>query len=275
MPLKKSEAILLKAFNWSESSRTVVFFSRDFGRIALVDKGGRSFKSKRGRLLPFARMEIAFYDSERETRAYLRDIELIAEHQLERDGSLGRLAYASAACELLNSLLAEEEPHEELYDYFDSFLDHIAIHRKTALPALFVTFFLRLLSHLGYHPSLTTCVISGRTIDPDDETLGELRLYPERGGIVHPSCQKPVDYYIPVSLNSFRKLVLLQRSSLNEAAQLELGFNEASVMLEALVKFLSYQAETKAELKSLTFLEKLKNTDLPIEKENNERQEDS
>jgi DNA repair protein RecO (recombination protein O) len=274
MSLKKSEAILLKAFNWSESSRTVVFFSRDYGRIALVDKGGRSFKSKRGRLLPFARMELTFYDSERETRAYLRDIELIQEFQFESDGNLGRLAYASAACELLNALLGEEEAQEDLYEYTCNFLAHIAKQRRGALPALFVTYFLKLCSHLGYHPSLTTCVVSGRSIDPDDETLGELRLYPERGGIVHPSCQKPVDYYIPVSLNSFRKLVLLQRSSLTEAARVTLGFNEASVMLEALVKFLSYQAEIKAELKSLKFLEKLKNTDLRTEKEDNEREED-
>ena len=275
MSLKTSEAILLRAYNWSESSRTVVFFTRDFGRLALVDKGGRSFKSRRGRLLPFARMEITFYSSERETSGYLRDISLIDEHQFAEDGSLGRLGYASAACELINSLLAEEEPHEDLYEYLCNYLAHTAKDGKTGLPALFVAFFLRLLSHLGYHPSLTSCVLSGKTLDPTDETLGELRFYPQRGGIVHPSCQKPVDYYISVSQNSFQKLAILQRSSLTEAAQIALGFNEASVMLEILVKFLGYQADLKAELKSLKFLEKLKNTDLRIEKENHDREEDN
>ena len=63
MALEKTEAVVLKAFNWSESSRTVLFFSRRFGRIALVDKGGRSFKSKRGRVTPFAKLEISFYQS--------------------------------------------------------------------------------------------------------------------------------------------------------------------------------------------------------------------
>jgi len=37
-------------YNWSESSRTAVFFTERFGKLPLVDKGGRSAKSKRGPL---------------------------------------------------------------------------------------------------------------------------------------------------------------------------------------------------------------------------------
>ena len=140
MSLEKSEAILLKAYNWSESSRTVVFFSVDYGRIALVDKGGRSMKSRRGRILPFARMEISFYHSQKETSGYVREIELIEAFSFEDNGSLGRLAYASAASELLNLLLPEEEPQQLLYHYFASFLKLVEKSDKKALPSLFVAF---------------------------------------------------------------------------------------------------------------------------------------
>ncbi len=209
MSLEKSEAILLKAFNWSESSRTVVFFSQDFGRIALVDKGGRSFKSKRGRLLPFARMEITFYGSEKESRGYIREIEVIEACSLEGDGSLGRLAYASAAAELLHLILPEDEPQRSLYGYFGNYLKQVDGVKKTALPALFIAFYLRVLSQLGYHPSLAYCVSCGKEVG-SLSNKGELNFAVERGGLVCEACQKPGEYYIGFSHDSYQRLLALQ-----------------------------------------------------------------
>ncbi|MCH7691217.1 MAG: recombination protein O N-terminal domain-containing protein, partial [candidate division Zixibacteria bacterium] len=105
MALEKTLAIVLKTFDWSESSRTIAFFAKDFGRIYLVDKGGKSIKSKRGRVLKFALLEVTFYDSKKETSGYIADVELIKMYDMSGDGSLGRIAYASAACELLEQLL--------------------------------------------------------------------------------------------------------------------------------------------------------------------------
>ncbi len=261
MSLEKSEVILLKAFNWSESSRTVVFFSRDFGRIALVDKGGRSMKSRRGRIIPFARMEITFYHSEKETRGYIREIELAEVFSFEENGNLGRLAYASAAAELLNLLLPEEEPQEELYRYFSSLLQLLQKAPKNTLPSLFVAFYLRVLSQLGYHPSLSYCVGCGKELAKFG-SRGNLMFGVERGGVVCEACQKPGDYYIGFSGDSFKRLALLQTSSLSEAASTAIGFKETSGFLEALTKFLASQTGFKADLKSLAFIEKLKNSQL-------------
>ncbi|UCG60992.1 MAG: DNA repair protein RecO, partial [Candidatus Zixiibacteriota bacterium] len=180
MSLEKSEVVLLKAFNWSESSRTVVFFSREFGRIALVDKGGRSMKSRRGRIIPFARMEITFYHSEKETRGYVREVELTEAFSFEENGNLGRLAYGSAAAELLNLLLPEEESQPELYQYFASLLGLLQKTRKAVLPSLFVAFYLRVLSQLGYHPSLSYCVGCGKEL-AGFASQGERMFGVERG----------------------------------------------------------------------------------------------
>jgi DNA repair protein RecO (recombination protein O) len=107
MSLEKTEAVVLKAFNWSESSRTIVFFSRRFGKLALIDKGGRSLKSKRGRIVAFATLEVTFYASHKESPGYIRDVDPIATFSFDKEGTLGRLAYGSAGCELLHSLLPE------------------------------------------------------------------------------------------------------------------------------------------------------------------------
>ena len=111
----KVRNVILKMFNWSESSRTVIFFSKEFGKLPLIDKGGRSFKSKRGRLQSFSQLGLTFYSSEKESSGYISDIELIKMYSFEKEGTLGRLAYASAACELLNLLLPQGQTQETLY----------------------------------------------------------------------------------------------------------------------------------------------------------------
>ena len=234
-------------------------FSRDYGKIALVDKGGRRFKSKRGRLVPFAHLEITFYKSERSSTGYISETELIELFSFEKEGTMGRLAYASAACELLHYLLSDEQPQPSLYNFFLTFLQMVEVAEKTSLPPLFITFFLQLLSQLGYHPSLTGCVGCGRVADTHEDQTEEILFSPERGGIICSACQTVGDYYIPFSYEDSRYLLKLQNASLNEAAGVPIGYSKATRLLDALVKFVSYQTGAISELKSLEFLEKLKN----------------
>ncbi len=261
MPLQTTEGVVLKAYNWSESSRTVVFFTRDFGRLALIDKAGRRIISKRGRLHTFSQLELTFYTSRKEGSGYISDVHLIKTFSLEREGGLGRLAYGSAACELLLSLLSDEEGQPELYQYFILFLAHLEAVDKTALPPLFLTFFVHILSYLGYHPALSGCVTCGRQGNRLVNDRGEIPFVPERGGVVCTACQRAGDYYIPLSPESHNLLVNLQTSPLEKAVRLPLSFKESGRLLEALSKFVSYQSELTVTLKSLEFLDKLKNSD--------------
>jgi DNA repair protein RecO (recombination protein O) len=260
MSLEKTEAIILRTANWSESSRTVTLFSRDFGKITLVDKGGRRFTAKRGRLMPFARLEITFYASEKSARGYVSEVELVQLFAFEKEGTLGRLAYASAACELLNLLLSDREPQQSLYRLFITFLQLTEAGSKQSLPSLFIAFLLHLLSHLGYHPSLSHCVGCGAALFGDDREDIEASFCPERGGIVCSACQTPGEYYLALSGRNARLLAALQSAPLNETAGRSIGYKDASLVLEALVQFVNYQTGITVPLKSLGFLEKLKNS---------------
>ncbi len=271
MALEKTEAIILKSFNWSESSRTVELFSRDFGKIILVDKGGRRFKTKRGRLMPFARLEITFYKSVRTSKGYVSETELVELFAFEKEGTMGRLAYASAACELLHHLLSEEQPQPSLYSFFVSFLKLTETVDKRSLPPVFLAFFMGLLSQLGYHPSLANCVGCGRTAQTCETETGEVLFCPERGGIVCSACQTAGDYYIPFSRESSKRLVALQNASLSEAAGVPIGYGEVTRLLDALTKFANYQTGLVSGLKSLEFLEELRNGNLANGKGNRQQ----
>lgn len=262
MALEKSEAVVLKIYNWSESSRTAVFFTERFGKLPLVDKGGRSARSKRGRLMPFAHLEVTFYKSEKQTSAYLRDCDIIREFSVEKPGSLGRLAYGSAAAELLFLLLPEGEAQPALFDYFLRYLGKISDSEKQFLPAIFIGFFLRAMSQLGYHPSLAYCVGCNKEQEKITTDRGKLMFSPERGGLVCSSCQKPGEYYIGLSVQQTRLLSVLQRASLDEAATVPLGFHEATLLVETLTKFVKHHSGLISDIKSLEFLDKLKSSQL-------------
>jgi len=262
MPLEKSEAVILKMFNWSESSRTAVFFTREFGKLPLIDKGGRSIKSKRGRLLRFARLEITFYTARKDSSGYISDVEALKSWSLEGDGSLGRLAYGSAACELLYLLLPEGEPQGALYNYFLTFLGHLQDTDKKYLPSLFLTFLLRTMSQLGYHPSLAYCARCNKEADKFLNPGDTAQFSPKRGGIVCPACQKPGEYYIGLSVDQVKTLTVLQRASLDEAVTVPLGYAATVELVEAMGNFLKFHYVLVTDLKSLEFLEKLKNTPL-------------
>jgi DNA repair protein RecO (recombination protein O) len=259
MALEKTEAVILKSSDWSESSRIVELFSRDFGKITLVDKGGRRFKSKRGRLVPFARLEITFYKSEKTTTGYVSETDLVELYGFEKEGTMGRLAYASAACELLHHLLSDEQPQPSLYSFFITFLSLTETSEKGSLPTLFLTFFLHLLSQLGYHPSLANCVGCGKPMEMTEAKTGEVLFCPERGGVVCSTCKTAGDYYIPFSRESSVHLAALQKASLSKAEGVPIGYREVSCLLEALIKFVNSQTGVVSRLKSLEFLEKLKN----------------
>ncbi|MFN5395348.1 MAG: DNA repair protein RecO, partial [Planctomycetota bacterium] len=45
MSLEKTDAIVLKTVEWSETSLVVTLFTKDFGKISAIAKGARRLKS--------------------------------------------------------------------------------------------------------------------------------------------------------------------------------------------------------------------------------------
>jgi len=256
MPQNISEGIILKSINWKENSRIVTFFLEKGGRLSIIDRGGRSIKSKRGRLITFSRLEVNYFKSEKSGTGYLTEADPIESFLLEKDGSLGRLTFASAAVELLYDLLPEDEPMSDLYYLTIGFFRLTDNIPKGGLYPLFIAYFMRLLSQLGYRPNFAGCVSCGQEPRPES---GYYFFIPEKGGLVCSSCQTMGEYYIRLQSERLEQIYRLQTSSLTEASSARLKLKEAEEVLELLVNFLRFQTD-KGELKSLKFLEKLKKT---------------
>jgi len=267
MPQIKSEGIILKSVNWKEQSKIITIFTDNAGMLSVIDRGGRSLKTKRGRMMTFARLEIAYFKSEKSGMGYISEAEPLETFQFEKDGTLGRLTFASTALEFLYNLLPNDEPQEELYHLTLNFLRYIDSAAKISIIPLFLGYFLKLLSLLGYRPNFSGCIACGKekvkTTIPNSNGSKFHLFSPERGGLVCSACQIAGEYYIKLQTDRLDKIYSLQTASLAESIETGLRLDEAEEILEILVSFLKYQTDSK-DLKSLEFLEKLKKTNLKI-----------
>ncbi|MCH9030934.1 MAG: DNA repair protein RecO [candidate division Zixibacteria bacterium] len=257
MPIEKTEGFVLKAYNWSESSRTIVFFTRKSGKLSLTDRGGRSLKSKRGRAIPFARLELTYYSSERESAGHLSEVNIEEAWTFEDESALGRLAFGSAVCEMLRLTLPDHEPHEDLYIYSLKFFRCLSKSPREALLPLFVCYYLRAISFLGYRPVLSACVACGRKKEDFSVSARFYKLSPDRGGVICNSCQSEGERYIQLSAEDMNWAAALQTSSLEEAESETISYQRAFRVLDALLWFLKTQTGI-GKINSLDFLNKLK-----------------
>ncbi len=242
-------------------------FTDNAGLQSIIDRGGRSIKSKRGRLLTFARLDLTYFKSDKTGMAYLTEVEPVESFRFEKEGGIGRLIFASAAMELLAALLPESEPMESLYILTIDYLKYIDRVDKHAIIPLFICYLLKLLSFLGYRPNLAGCIGCGTETEKITMANSGGNLYviisPERGGLICSTCQKTGEYYIKLRSERLDKIYSLQTASLAEAISVRMKLDETEEVLELLTRFLKYQTDNR-DLNSLKFLEKLKKTNLKI-----------
>ena len=97
---------------------------------------------------------------------------------------------------------------------------------------LFLAYFLKTLSFLGYRPNCAGCIGCGKAredIRPDEKN--RLVLSPKRGGLVCETCQMAGEYYIRLHSARLEVLSRLQRSSLAEAIKIKIGFHSKTATI--------------------------------------------
>ena len=118
----KTEGIVLKTFDFRETSRIATFLTRDFGKVKGVLKGIRKDPKKFGSSVDnFSLNEIVYYQYRNS------DIHLISHCDmkdffsgLRRD--LERMTAASYASELIDTLMPVEDENWQIYDLMQAFL---------------------------------------------------------------------------------------------------------------------------------------------------------
>ncbi|MGH7669417.1 MAG: DNA repair protein RecO [Gemmatimonadaceae bacterium] len=183
MPLLASDAIVLHAFDYLESSRIVRLATREGGVRSALARGARRSQRRFGSALDlFAQGAVQLSTKPgRELDTMTAFDVMTSRPALARD--LGRFAGASTIAELVLQL-STDHADPALFETIEAALDGIAgAEPARALDATLAGAW-RVIAALGFTPSLTACAECQAPIDPDGDAI----FSHAAGGVVCPRC---------------------------------------------------------------------------------------
>jgi DNA repair protein RecO (recombination protein O) len=159
--ITKTEAVVLHKIKYGDTSIIVTLFTKDYGKMSAIVKGGRNPKSKLGLVVDaFNHLQIVFYQKESREVQLISSADIIS-HFPNLKSDLESLKYAQAVLELVKNLTAEHEVNLKLFNgviRIFSLMDE----SKESAKVLFARFFIFFLSELGYQLQLETCSGCGK-----------------------------------------------------------------------------------------------------------------
>lgn len=182
MSAEKSDAIVIRQADWSESSRVVTLFTRDLGKTSCLAKGAKRLKNAfDGALDLLAECRVVFLHKSSDALDILTEAQLIRRFH-PPPKSLAHLYGGYYVAELLNALTEEDDPHPDLYSSAVWTLGELCTEAPPQLPIL--KFELSVLTEIGQIPNFDTCTICHSPIG-----VGEVsRFWVSQGGLICSRC---------------------------------------------------------------------------------------
>lgn len=192
MSQEKTTAIVIRLADWSESSRIVTMFTRDFGKIGVVAKGAKRLRSAfEAGLDLLSECQIVFL------RKSSSSLDILTESQLQSRfspaaGSLASLYGGYYICELLNGLTEDYDPHPALYDVCVETLDRLS---SDSDPYVALTRFeLVLLREMGQLPEFDACLACDKPLSAGTN----FSFWVSQGGLICNDCRRPEYEHKPI-----------------------------------------------------------------------------
>jgi DNA repair protein RecO (recombination protein O) len=181
---EKATAFVLKLVDFSETSLVVTLFTREFGKIQGLAKGGRRLKGPFESAIDLlALCRIVFLRKSSEALDVLTEAKLMRRFRpAGRD--LSSLYAGYYVVELLNELTDQYDPHPELFDLAEATLAALSAGEPVLLHA--VRFELGALRILGHLPSLEACVQCGEPV----ALAGRVAFGWSEGGVLCSRCRE-------------------------------------------------------------------------------------
>lgn len=115
MPLRDTDAFVLRSYTLKEADKICVFLTREAGKIRGVAHGARKVKSKYGASLePLTEVSLHYFEQENRDLVSINNCEIIRS-QFSDVISSERLAAIHYLSELLMEFLPDHEPNETVY----------------------------------------------------------------------------------------------------------------------------------------------------------------
>ena len=176
----KTEAIVLKAIDFRETSRIATFYSKNYGKVKGVLKGIRKDPKKFGSHVDkFSVNDIVYYQYRNS------DLHLISQCDLRQyffpiRQDLKKALAVSYILELVDKIMPSEESNPDIYQLMIDFLT--SLETITESSKLVHIFQIKILSLSGFKPYLDLCLQCEKKIK------GKAKFSMQRGGLLCLQC---------------------------------------------------------------------------------------
>ena len=200
----KTEGIVLKVSDYSESSQIVTLFTRHFGRLHGIAKGAKRLRKGVPNALDcLNRVDLVFVRKP-PGQLHLFTEWTVTENFLRLRQNLDTLYKALYVVELISDLTEETEESGELYELMLRTLNDLGAEEGFA--ASIFLFEINLLSLLGHMPEVKRCVACGRSLPV------KARFSPRDGGALCTACPAAGSSSLAVSSGSLATIATLARA---------------------------------------------------------------
>lgn len=247
--LVNSEGIVLREIRFEETDKILTIFSRRNGKVHAMAKGSLRPRSP---LLAcsqtFVYSNFCFFKGK--NFYHINQGDIINSYYPIRE-NLNRLFYGAYLLELIDSVIVEEEPNENLFKLLSKGLNVLSYLDDDFLKFI-IAFELKYISFAGYRPVLDRCVICNSKLSEDNKFS-----FREGGVLCHKCFEK--DYMAQgISIKNIMNMKLLLFTPLDKLDTLNIPKDATFKIHDLLVKYILISID-KTRFKSLDYIKTLDN----------------
>lgn len=246
MPPESTRAVLLGCAPYQESSSLLYLYTRRFGLVHGIAKGIRKTRKEHVPIERGLLLECALYHKPNATLFTLGAVSLVNGYPGIRENLL-KSAVRDTAFDIARKTIHADEPNDDLYGFFERFLDRLdkadTQQKSVALLWQFLNGFSKL---LGFGCDFTNCYVCGVSLQSQP---GSLNI--ENGGVSCPRCTPPGAGF---SMLSAQERLLIRGIEPPSGEHANTGAADQGRISRLLATYCLHHGESRSESKALTFL---------------------
>ncbi len=245
----RTQAVVLRRIEYGEADLILTLLTPKQGKISAIARAARRPSSKSsGHVELYSLSDMLLAQGANMyvvTQVNLINPFLGIGHDLER------MAYASHFVELIDRFTVDSQENQQTFNLLVNGLTWLS-DPKTDLRLIARYFEFRLLTIMGYAPSVFECAVSGEKLEAHDQFYSV-----SEGGVVSADHVDEVHDSIPLPLGAFKVLRHFSRSRWKDVQNLTLSPATHAVLERILLDTIAYLLERK--LQSIAFLKRISN----------------
>lgn len=249
MPIHRTETLVLKKWDFRETSIIVNFYTRDFGKLTGILKGIKKEPAKFASTVePFSYNDIVFYKKINSALHLVVQCDAKDNFDAIRQ-SIPKIGVGSLMMDLLDAIMPQEDSNEDIFDLALTSLRELAVNNN---PEKIMTIFkIKILSLSGFKPHFDSCVSCGFRLN------GPSKFSFALGGLLCLKCCRKDLKARPIFRGTIASVLHIEKNEFKNS--LNLGMNpqikkELNLILNS---FLNFHLER--ELKSQKVLNEFAN----------------